>query len=96
MFGCNPKANVQSPLEHGDHPEIDDSKLLDEDDIQQYQSLIGALRCCITLGRFDIACAVISMSPFHVALRRGHLEQLKRIYGYLSMMSNFKICFRTQ
>ena len=43
MFGCKPKGNVQSPLEHGDHPELDTSELLDEDGIQQYQSLIGSL-----------------------------------------------------
>ena len=95
MFGCSPKANVQSPLEHGDHPELDDTELLDGDGTQQYQSLIGAVQWCITLGRLDIACAVMSMSSFHVAPRRGHLEWLKQICRYLSKMADFKIRFRT-
>ena len=37
MFGCKPKTNVTSPLEKGDHPELDDSQLLDEDGISRYQ-----------------------------------------------------------
>ena len=44
MFGANPKGNVSSPLEKGDHPEIDDTHLLDEDGIAKYQSLIGSLQ----------------------------------------------------
>ena len=44
MFGTNPKGNVISPLEKGDHPELDDSNLLDEDGIDKYQSLIGSLQ----------------------------------------------------
>ena len=35
------------------------------------------------------------MSSFHVVPRRGHLERLKRICGYLSKMADFKIRFRT-
>jgi hypothetical protein len=30
MFGCSPPHNLLSPLERGDHPEIDTSKLLDQ------------------------------------------------------------------
>ena len=44
MFGKRPSTNVSSPLEHGDHPELDDSELLDENGIQIYQSLIGSLQ----------------------------------------------------
>jgi hypothetical protein len=43
MFGSKPKTNVLSPLEKGDHPEIDTSDFLDAAGIQQYQSLIGQL-----------------------------------------------------
>ena len=43
MFGERPSTNVYSPLEHGDHPELDTSELLDQTGIQQYQSLIGSL-----------------------------------------------------
>ena len=64
MFGEKPSAKMYSPLEKGDHPELDDSELLDATGIQQYQSLIGSLQWAISLGRFDIATAVMSMSSF--------------------------------
>jgi hypothetical protein len=43
MFGEKPRLNIRSPLKKGDHPELDDSELLDEDGIQQYQSIIGSI-----------------------------------------------------
>ncbi len=56
MFGLKPKTNkIMSPFVKGDHPEIDDSPFLEEEGIQQYQSLIGQLQWAILLGRFDIA-----------------------------------------
>ncbi len=49
----------------------------------------------MALGRFDIACAVMSLSSYCVAPRRGHLERLQRICGYLLKMRHFGIRFRT-
>jgi hypothetical protein len=49
MFGQQPKQNVSSPLEKGDHPEIDSSDLLDAKGIQMYQSMIGALQWMVTI-----------------------------------------------
>ena len=95
MFGKKPKANMSSPLDKGDHPELDDSELLDQTDIQKYQSLIGALQWTITLGRFDIATAVMTMSGFRAAPRVGHLERVKRIVGYLVKMKQGVIRVRT-
>ena len=95
MFGEKPSTKAFSPLEHGDHPEQDESDLLDSDGIQQYQSLIGALQWIISLGWFDIACSIMTLSSFRVAPRKGHLERLKRICGYLLKMKDFKIRFRT-
>lgn len=65
MFGEKPSAKMYSPLEKGNHLELDDSEMLDATGIQQYQSLIGSLQWAISLGRFDIATAVMSMSSFH-------------------------------
>ena len=64
MFGEEPSAKMYSPLEKGDHPELDDSELLDATGIQKYQSLNGSLQWAISLGRFDIATAVMSMLSF--------------------------------
>ena len=94
-FGKAPPQNIQSPLEKGDHPEIDDSPLLDGDGIAKYQSLIGTLQWTITLGRFDIATAVMTMSGFRAAPRQGHLERVKRICGYLTKFRDAFIRVRT-
>jgi hypothetical protein len=64
LFGKKPNLKVRPPLEHNDHPELDTSPILDDDGIQKYQSLIGTLQWAITLGRFDVATAVMTMSSF--------------------------------
>ena len=86
LFGEKPKEHYSSPLEKGDHPELNTSDLLVADGIQKYQSMIGAMQWAISIGRFDIATAVMSLSSFHVTPRVGHLERCKRIYVYLSKM----------
>jgi len=73
MFGQKPK-EVTAPLDPGDHPELDTSPELDEDGCKKYQSMIGSLQWAISLGRFDIATAVMTMSSFRAAPREGHLE----------------------
>ena len=95
IFGESPKQNVTSPLEKGDHPELDDSELLDAKGIEIYQSMIGALQWAVTIGRFDINTAVMTLSGFRVAPRRGHLDRAKRIYGYLAKMRHAAIRVRT-
>ena len=78
------------------HPELDESDLLDADGIRKYQSLIGTLQWTITLGRFDVATAVMTMSGFRVAPRIGHLDRVRRICGYLSKMRHTFIRIRTE
>ena len=95
MFGCSPPANISSPLEKGDHPEMDMSELLDAEGIERYQSLIVTLQWAVSLGRMDIATAVMSMSSFRAAPRQGHLERVKRIVGYLYKMRHGAIRVRT-
>jgi hypothetical protein len=95
MFGEKPSTKIHSPLEKGDHPELDTSELLDQNGIQQYQSLIGSLQWAISLGRFDIATAVMTLSSFRALPRRGHLERAKRVCSYLYRMKHSTIRFRT-
>ena len=64
IFGEAPSTRYHAPLEHGDHHELDTPELLDQDGIDQYQSLIGSLQWLLTLGRFDIQVAVMSLSSF--------------------------------
>ena len=89
IFRESPKQNVTSPLEKGDRPELDYSKLLDAKVIEICQSMIGALQLqlAVTIGRFvDITIAVTTLSGFRVPPRRRHLDRSKRIYGYLTKM----------
>jgi len=84
-----------SPLEKNDHPEFDDSEEVAADMITKYQSMIGALQWVISLGRFDICTAIMTMSCFCVAPHKGHVSQVKCIYGDLAKNSGGGICVRT-
>jgi hypothetical protein len=95
LFGKQPKQYV-APLEGGDHPELDDLELLEIEGIKVYQSLIGALQWVIQIGRFDITTHVMTLSRFRAAPRHGHLNRVKRIYGYLSKMHHGVIRIRTE
>ena len=97
LFGENPPHNgCKSPLDPEDHPEMDTTALLDDEGIRKFQSLIGALQWAISLGRFDISVAVMTMSSYRTAPRIGHLERLKRVTGYLVKMRQGAIRIRTE
>ena len=48
--GETPTTKVTSPLDPGDHPELDTSEFLDEDGVEIYQSLIGSMQWAISIG----------------------------------------------
>jgi len=83
IFGERPTKRTQSPLEKGDHPEVDTSPELDMDGIKKYQSIIGGLQWIVSLGRFDITTATMTMAGFRAIPHEGHLERLKRMCNYL-------------
>jgi hypothetical protein len=93
IFGANPKA-CASPLEPNDHPEIDDTPLCGQKEIDNYLTFIGQLQWLISLGRFDIFTATMTMSRFRAAPRSGHIERIKRIYGYLYKFKEGAIRYR--
>jgi hypothetical protein len=70
-FGKKPKL-LSLPLERGDHPKQDTSELLDMKGVKLYQSLIGSLQWIVQLGRLDIATAIMSLSGYRAAPRKGH------------------------
>ena len=94
ILGSLPK-KYSAPMDKDDSPELDTSDELNEEKISLYQSLIGALQWCVTLGRFDIAVCVMTMSSFRAAPKEGHLERLKRVFGYLRKYPDGAIRFRT-
>ena len=93
MFKEKPRKS-RPPLEGGDHPELDTSELCDEHQTKQFQTLIGQLQWLISLGRFDIAVHVVSLSRFRAQPRKGHLDRAKRIVGYLLFLPDGAIRFR--
>ena len=76
LFGEQPKTCF-SPLDHEDHPELDDSPLCGPDDTLKFQSLIGACQWMISLCQLDVAHAVMSLSCFRHCPRQGHIDGLK-------------------
>jgi hypothetical protein len=79
MFGQKPKEYFSS-LDKVDHPELDTSEFIEIEIINIYQSIVSALQWAVTLGRFDILEAIMTMSGFHVILRQGgNLNRLKRM-----------------
>jgi len=95
IFGKPPNMKFRSPLEPNDHPELDTSDELDMDDTVLYQSLIGGFQWAVSLGRFDLAVSVQTMSSFRAAPRKGHLERAQRMCGYLAKRKSAAIRVRT-
>jgi hypothetical protein len=61
VFGSKPK-EYNTPMEEKNHPDIDNTELLDATGIKQYQSLICDLQWVLTLGCFHIQLEVAAMS----------------------------------
>ncbi len=94
IFGSKPSGRkICSPLEKGDHPELDTGELLEGDDVQKCQSLIRATQWAVSLGRMDIAMAVASLSGFRVTPRSGHMDRIKRFHSCLSDFKQAMIGF---
>ena len=86
-------ARAPTPLSNGYRPELDTSEELQPNEAAYYQSLIGILRWMVELGRVDL-CTEVSMMSSHLALpRKGHLEELYHIFGYLKKHHNAEMPF---
>ena len=82
-FGVKLDMKHRSPLQKGDHPELDTTLFLDEEGKEIYRFLIGCGQW--NISRFDTQSVIMSMSQYFSAPREGHLERVKRIYEYLSI-----------
>jgi len=72
-----------SPMAADYFPELDCTPLLNHDEANYFQSQISVLRWAVELGRLDIYVDVARLSSFLVHPRRGHLDAVFHIYGYL-------------
>ena len=84
---------VTTPMSSGYRPEVDTSELLNDDDANYYQSLIGILQWTVELGRIDIAVEVGMLSTFMCSPREGHLQQALHIFAYLEKHMRSKLVF---
>jgi len=98
LFGEDPKTNGKrpiTPMTKGDQPELDSSEPCTDAETIQFQSLIGALQWTISLSRFDIAHAVMTLSRYRTSPFVGHLDRAKQIVRYLCKYSQGAIRYRT-
>ena len=95
MFPGESLPQVKSPLDKNDHPKLDNSELASDDLITKFMCMVGQLQWAVTLGRYDILAHAMSMSRFRLAPKVGHIERMKRIYGYVSRTKHYALRFRT-
>ena len=76
---------TRTPLVARAHPENDLSDFCNQDQIKEYQTIVGQLIWLSGPGRFDIVVHVMTMSRFREQARAGHLERLKRITCHLAL-----------
>ena len=96
MFPGESIPQVKSLLDKNDHPELYNSELASDDQIPKIMCMVGQLQWAVTLGRYDILAHVMSISRFRLAPNVGHIERMKRIYGYLSRTMHYALTFRTE
>ena len=85
--------NYGSPLEGGYHPEVDRTDLLVGDEISRLRLLIDCYNWTVTLGRCDVNFAVSMMGRFNAAPRKGHVDAMLRVFGYLKHHMKRQIIF---
>jgi hypothetical protein len=85
--------DVTTPTAAYFHPELDESKFLDDDEHTYYQSLIGVLQWLSELGRIDITFATSLMAKFSAAPRVNHLTYVLHIFSYLKSHSRSRLVF---
>ena len=72
MFPGETLKKQSSPMTKRDHPELNDSKFVSEEEKAKYMSMVGTPQWLVTRGRFDIAIAVSTLSSYRVAPHQGH------------------------
>jgi hypothetical protein len=88
--------NYSVPLDPEYRPELDDSPLLGETESSHFRMLTGSAQWAITLGRMDIQYATTMLARFNMCPREGHLDAMKRLFGYLKGHLKGKILFDTK
>jgi hypothetical protein len=64
---------------------------MNDDGHRKYQMLMGILVWLVVIGRIDVAHATSSLSRFTACPRKGHLDRVLRVFGYLKKRPNRRI-----
>lgn len=74
---------VNTPMMASFVPKLDDSDVLNVDDLQFCQEMTGMLRWATELGRLDILLEVSLLSQYQASVRDGHMQEVLRIFAFL-------------
>ena len=85
--------SYMSPENPDYHPELDETDFLPNDGISKYRMMIGSLNWVVTLGRFDLCHATHAMARYANAPREGHMNAMRRIFGYLRNYAKLAITY---
>ena len=91
LLGCERLRKQHTPFDENYHAELDDSPLVSPERITIYRSLIGSANWVLTLGRFDIAYTLSTLSRYNNAPREGHMKALQRLFCYLNTYKDGQI-----
>ena len=86
-------SRCKTPITVGYRPERDVSAELTSVGVQRYQELIGVLRWAAELGHVDILLETAMLSTYMALPRKGHLEQVYHVFGYLKTHLKWRLFF---
>ena len=90
--GCGMDISVRPKY----HPELDNKRLLDDNNIQLYQIYIEIIRWEIELGRVDLYMASGVMAGFSAFPRESHIVAVLKILAYFKNHIQSKLVFDSE
>ena len=84
---------TSTPMKSDYRPETDETPELNTDEVTHFQELVGILRWAVEIGRVDILTELSMLSSYQASPRRGHLEQVYHIFGYLKKKIKLTLYF---
>ena len=85
--------NFGSPMDPTYHPETDTTAHLSDDMHAKYRMMVGTLNWLVTLGRWDVHYAAQTFARYSQAPREGHMDAMRRVFGYLKHFSKRSIVY---
>jgi hypothetical protein len=81
----------KTPFDEDYKPELDLSQFCSADYHTKFQKLVGICQWLVTLGRIDIYFAIMRLSQFSAAPRKGHYFAMVRVFKYLNHNPDVRI-----